>query len=199
MLWVGLTGSLGTGKSTVSSILRQMGYAVVDADSIAHQALGRGEKAYDRVVQYFGPEILNSDQSIDRKKLAQKVFSDSENLKLLESIVHPEVKARVNFEKQRFIQAHLKLAFYDVPLLFEKKMQSDFDKVVVVSCTPELQYKRLRERNQWSEQEISSRLQAQLPLAEKELTAHFVICNNDSLETLQKEVRKMVQFLKTLV
>jgi dephospho-CoA kinase len=195
MLWVGLTGSIGTGKSTVALILKSLGYQVVDADFFAHQVLSRGEKAYELVLQNFGPEILQQDQSIDRKKLAQVVFQNADKLQLLESIVHPEVKNRVEMQKQIFKNANEQIVFYDVPLLFEKNMQGDFDKVVVVACATELQQQRLRTRNNWTDAEINSRLKAQLPIEIKIKSADFIIDNNGSLLDLENNVKSIIGLL----
>jgi dephospho-CoA kinase len=196
MLWVGLTGSVGTGKSTVAEILRREGYTVFDADNIAHQVLSLGEKAYTCIVQNFGLEILKPDQSIDRKKLAQKVFNDSQKLLLLESFIHPEVKNRVAEEKQKLRDQNTAIAFYDVPLLFEKQMQADFDYIIVVSCDVKLQRQRLQNRSQWTDKEIDSRLKAQLPIAQKCQGADFVILNNGTIEFLKSEVKKLIIELK---
>jgi dephospho-CoA kinase len=195
MLWIGLTGSLGTGKSTVAAILKKLGWQVVDADFIAHQVLSRGESAYQQVVLNFGREILNPDQSLDRKKIAQLVFSDPDKLRLLESIVHPAVKLQVQCLKENFIKAQAEMAFYDVPLLFEKNMQKDFNKIVVVTCDEKLQRERLRTRNKWSEAEIDLRLKAQLPMQEKIKAADYLIKNNGSLIELEDEVKRVLSAL----
>lgn len=195
MLWVGLTGSLGTGKSTVTSILQRLGYQVVDADLIAHQVLRPGEKSYQQVVHAFGPEILDPDKSIDRKKLAQLVFGKPEKLRILESIVHPEIKFRVKQEKEALAKAHHKIAFYDVPLLFEKNMKNDFDKILVVATNEKLQRERLRARNNWTDVEIDLRLKSQIPIQEKINLADYLITNDSGLNELEENVRRILASL----
>jgi dephospho-CoA kinase len=195
MLWVGLTGGLGTGKSTVASLLRRLGWQVVDADSIAHQVLSRGKIAYNKVVQHFGPKILKPDLSIDRKKLGMLVFSQPEKLQLLELIIHPEVKLLVQKEKESFIKRGDALAFYDVPLLFEKKMYKDFDKIIVVTCDENTQRQRLHQRNNWTDLEIDLRLKSQLPIQDKIKYADYVIENNGDQLHLELEIKQLVNKL----
>lgn len=192
MLWIGLTGGLGTGKSTIAKIINQYGIPVIDADLIAHQALQFGQKSYFQVLQYFGPEILNEDKTVNRKKIAEIVFNNKEKLQKLESIIHPEVKNRVSLLRNKFEAENHKVAFYDVPLLFEKNMQSDFDRIVVISANLENQKQRLKLRNQWTEEEINSRLNSQLSMEEKTKGADFVIDNNGSLDDLHQSVKKML-------
>src|SRR4051794_13154392 len=122
MLWVGLTGSIGSGKSTAAKILREMGYSVLDADQAARQALSPGMPAEAEVLKLFGTS--------ERRALGKIVFSDPAKLLQLEQLIHPYVKKEVLKERQQLEQQGAEVAFYDVPLLFEKQMEKDFDLIL---------------------------------------------------------------------
>ena len=192
MRWIGLTGSLGTGKSTVTQMLRGLGWIVLDADQLAHEALGPQADTFQRVLQDFGQDLVGVDGHIDRKKLSQLVFGKPDQLEKLEKIIHPYVRARVASERQRLTSAGTIALFYDVPLLFEKNMQKDFDEVWVVSCSAEIQRRRLREGRGWSDEEIDRRLKHQLPLDQKVKMADVVIDNNGDKEKLLKVVESLL-------
>ena len=193
--WIGLTGGIASGKSTVTKILREQGLPVIDADVLAHQAVGPGSPALQQIVEKFGADILQTDQSLDRKKLAERVFGNSADLRALEAIVHPEVRRLMTEAKQRLEQAGEVLAFYDVPLLSEKNMQSEFDSVVVVTCTPEQQVARLMSRDGLSAAQAEQRLRSQKPLASKAAVADYVLVNSDSEARLRSKVESLVQNL----
>lgn len=194
--WIGLTGGLASGKSTVSGILKQKNIPVVDADEIAHQVLRPDGEAYAEVVRVFGPGFVNSDGDIDRRKLGQHIFADSSRREKLESIIHPLVQQKVLQFKLQCEKRGDVFAIYDVPLLFEKNLQSQFDGVLLVSCSEALQIQRMRQRNQWSDQEIHDRLKAQIPLAQKEKKSTWVLQNNSSLEDLKMSVFDWIEKLK---
>lgn len=198
MLWIGITGSIGTGKSTFSELLRKKGFFVLDADVLAKKNLEKTSPAYVKIVAEFGDKILDSHSNIDRAALAQIVFSDREKLEKLESITHPEIRIAVEKEKDEHKKNNQKYLFYDVPLLFEKNMDKSFDLVVMVTCTPENQIKRIKARNNWPDEEIRKRLAAQLPLSIKESRAHILINNNSDKAQLQIEVDKFIVWLETL-
>ncbi len=198
VLWIGITGSIGTGKSTFSELLRKKGFFVLDADVLAKKNLEKTSPAYVKIVAEFGDKILDSHSNIDRAALAQIVFSDREKLEKLESITHPEIRIAVEKEKDEHKKNNQKYLFYDVPLLFEKNMDKSFDLVVMVTCTPENQIKRIKARNNWPDEEIRKRLAAQLPLSIKESRAHILINNNSDKAQLQIEVDKFIVWLETL-
>ena len=195
LLWVGLTGGMGCGKSSLASILRTLGEVVIDADQLVHQALDPVAPCFTRIVELFGSEIVSENGLIDRKKLSERVFSDSDLLQKLEQVLHPEVRRQVQEKKEQLIHSGVKRAFYDVPLLFEKKMEDQFDKIIVISCSEEAQYRRLKDRNGWTEEEIRKRLSFQWPLQEKEKKADLVLDNEGSLQDLEQKVKDL---LKTL-
>jgi dephospho-CoA kinase len=184
MIWIGLTGGIGTGKSTASDYLKKKGYPVADADVEAYQAVTKGTQGLDEVIQTFGGQYLFPDGSLDRLKMGQLIFKDEESRLKLEKIIHPLVQKSVLNFKNESEKNGAPIAFYDVPLLFEKKLESNFDFTILISCSNELQKERVRRRNHFSESEIDSRLNSQMFLIEKEKKADFVIQNNGSLEEL---------------
>lgn len=193
MKWIGLSGGLGTGKSTVTQLLRGLGWTVLDADQLAHEALMPHAETYKQVLQDFGQDLVGSDGNIDRKKLSLLVFGKPDQLEKLEKIVHPYVRARVKQEREKLsLNSDIKAVFYDVPLLFEKNMQKDFDEVWVVACTPEIQRRRLREGRGWSDEEINRRLQHQLPINQKVKMADVVIDNNGDKAELLKNLEAKI-------
>lgn len=192
MKWIGLTGGIACGKSSVARLIQGLGIPLVDADQIVHDLLGPGGLGYALVIAQFGPQILNSDRTINRKKLASIVFQSKGDLEKLENILHPLVRSRVEELRADFVKKGERVAFYDVPLLFEKNLAGEFDYVVVVSTTPELQRTRLKERDQLTDSEIEARLKNQMPLVEKEKKADFVIMNTRTIEELKSQLQKLL-------
>lgn len=192
MKWIGLTGGLGSGKSTVAEILRRRSLVVIDADEMAKLAVGLGSPALEQIKSRFGPDILKSDGSLNRAKLAEVVFSDAEKLALLEAIIHPEVRRLTSRERSRVAAGGAAFAFYDVPLLFEKQMQDQFDAVVVVSASEEAQLSRAMKRDGVSRAKVFARMGSQLPLAEKVKLATYVLHNDGSLNDLERQVDELI-------
>lgn len=198
MIWIGLTGGLASGKSTVSNLLKAQGLVVIDADEIAHQALQPGEEPYKKVVSHFGTGILFEDGSLNRKALAALVFNQDDQLRVLEAAVHPFVQARVLQLKEQARRSGQWMAVYDVPLLFEKNLQDQFDRVVTVATDEETQIARVQKRNQFTREEALARLRHQLPMAEKVAKSDDVIWNKGTLEELETQTRAWLQKLKGL-
>ncbi|MBL7545187.1 MAG: dephospho-CoA kinase [Bdellovibrionaceae bacterium] len=199
MLWIGITGSMGTGKTTFAELLRKQKQMVLDADELAKAVLAPDGSGFSRAVAEFGSVILNPAGHIDRAALANVVFSDKVKLEKLEAIIHPEIRITVEKIKTEQRDLNRKFLFYDVPLLFEKKMEKTFDLVVMVTCRIETQIKRIKQRNsQWSDEDIRNRLAAQLPLEEKESKAHVVINNDGDKNQLQQETEKFLSWLETI-
>lgn len=196
MKWIGITGGIATGKSTVTKRLRTLGYEVLDADAISHQVTAPGGLALPQIFTVFGESVRSPDGSLDRKALGAHVFGRDEQRKKLEAIIHPFVREQVAQEKARLQKEGKKVAFYDVPLLFEQQLENNFDAVIVVSTTEELQLKRLMERNSLNESEAKARLRSQMPVSEKEKKTKYVIQNSKDLGFLDSEVDRVLQELK---
>ncbi len=195
MKWVGLTGGLGTGKSTVGRFLLQQGIPVLDADLVARQVLEPGGPAFQPVLQEFGQDIVTTGGVIDRQRLARKVFGQPDQLQKLETIIHPFVQEEIKRQKQWLQDQGTLWAVYDVPLLFEKNLQQQFDFIVVVSTNERQQIERIKARNPWTDEEIRKRLQAQIPLKDKEQRADYVLRNDADQLALEKQVATLVQML----
>ena len=198
MKWIGLTGGIATGKSSVSRLLQTAQSPVIDADQLARVVVAPGTIGLQSIEREFGKSVLLPDLSLDRKALGQITFSNPEARKKLENILHPLIQARTKVLREELEKAGHKFAIYDIPLLFETNAQSQFDAVAVVSCRPEQQRERLRSRNNLTEQEINDRLAAQLPLRDKVSKADFVIDNSGDISHLQSEVDRFLTWLRTL-
>ncbi|MBC7339910.1 MAG: dephospho-CoA kinase [Firmicutes bacterium] len=195
MLVVGLTGGIGCGKSTVASLLRELGARVVDADQVAREVLAPGSPVLGKVVERFGPRILRADGSLDRKRLADIVFGDPQALADLNAITHPPI---VEMIRQRIEEARnegVQVLVVDAPLLLEAGMEGMVDEVWVVTCTREQQIERLCRRTGLSPREAEARMRAQMPLEEKVRRADRVIPNEGSLAQLRAEVERHWQDL----
>ncbi len=198
MKWIGLTGGIASGKSTVSQRLRELDFQLVDADQIAKAVVQKDSPGLKSVIEKFGPEYIDSDGHLDRRKLAQAVFGDNFRQLELEGILHPLIRAEAQRQRDVLESRGHTLAVYDIPLLVESQAQKQFDKVVVVSCTFQQQVERLRLRNQWTDEEIHSRLKAQIPLVEKEKYADFIVHNDQDRSHLENEITRLVAWLRAL-
>jgi dephospho-CoA kinase len=185
-LWIGLTGNIACGKSTVARMLAEMGAYVIDADAIAHEVIRKGTPAHEAILRRFGPGILRADGEIDRRRLGEIVFRDPAALRDLEAIVHPAVLAEI---QQRV------LACPDAPaIVIEaiKLIESGFaracDSLWVVTCPEPEQVRRLMEDRGLTEEEARMRIRAQPPQEEKVRQADVVIDNSGDLEATRRQV-----------
>lgn len=195
---IGLTGGIATGKSTVTRILRDHGQAIVDSDLIARQVVVPAQPAYNRIVEYFGQEILLANGELDRGKLGQRIFSNPSERAALEAITHPAIFAEIDEQVKATHAQGYRHVFLDVPLLIETAMHKQVDKVVLVYVRPELQLQRLVSRDQLSKEEAVKRINAQMSIEEKRDYADFIIDNNGSLEALENQVRQLLKQLGEL-
>ena len=196
MLRLGLTGGIASGKSAVAAMLREMGFAVLDADSLAHRLIEPGLPAYDEVLQEFGPGVVAPDGRVDRPKLSAIVFADRARLDRLNAIVHPRV-AEVVFRKFEEWQrgGTRDAAFVEAALLIESGIHKKLDGLVVAWCAPEQQLERLLARG-LSEAEARCRIAAQLPVKEKLRLATEKIDCSGSLEETRRQVEALATKLR---
>ena len=188
MLRLGLTGGIASGKSAVAVMLRDLGFPVLDADSLAHKLIEPGQPAYDEVVREFGPAITDAQGRVDRAKLAAVVFADRAKLDRLNAIVHPRV-AEVVFRQfdEWARQGTRDAAFVEAALLVESGIHKHLDGLVVAWCRPEQQFARLAARG-LSEAEARRRMAAQMPVEEKLRLATEKIDCSGSLEQTRQQV-----------
>jgi dephospho-CoA kinase len=186
MLLVGLTGGIGSGKSTVADLLRKRGAVVLDADDFARAAVVAGSPGLRKVADRFGPEVLGPDGELDRRKLASIVFADPGALSDLEAIVHPEVRRMFADGIQENLDGQRVVVLVN-PLLIEMGTHRDCDIVVVVSASIDTQIARSVARGM-DESDVRARIAAQLPLAERAQAADVLIDNEGTLDELEQEV-----------
>lgn len=188
---LGITGGIATGKSTVVSVFKRLGFPVVDADVIAREIVEIGMPALGEVVSLFGSEILNSDGSLDRKKLGKIIFSDEEKRKKLNSTLSPFLKERILAEITDK-KSKAPLVIVDIPLLYEGGYEKFVDKVAVVYIPKTMQLTRLMKRDNLTEKEAQQRITSQLPIEKKRQKADILFDNQNSIEETEKLVEKWV-------
>ena len=192
MLVIGVTGGLGTGKSTVARMFRKLGAVALDADAIAHQVMEPKRPAWRRIVEAFGPGILNGDLTVNRKRLAAIVFDDEDRRRRLERIIHPRVLRELKDRVRRAARSRrVPAVVLDVPLLLEAGAQHLVDALVVVTARPGVQRRRLRVRHGWSNAEIGARVAAQWKLSAKVALADYVVDNSDGVGTTRTQVKRI--------
>lgn len=186
MLKVGLTGGIGSGKSTVTGRLEELGAVVVDADRIAREVVEPGRPALERIRATFGAEVIAADGTLDRPALGRIVFADAAAREKLEAIVHPAVRERT----ARLVAAAPPdaVVVHDVPLLVEKRMEKDYDLVVVVVASEQTRLKRLVESRGMTAQDASARIRAQARDAERAAVADVTLPNDTDVESLLTRV-----------
>jgi dephospho-CoA kinase len=191
MLRLGLTGGIASGKSAVAAMLREMGFAVLDADSLAHKLIEPGQPAYDDVVQEFGEAVIATGGRVDRAKLSAIVFNDRAKLDRLNGIVHPRVAEVIFSQFEAWRRAGVRDAvFVEAALLVESGIHKNLDGLVVAWCEPQQQLERLVTRG-LSEAEARRRIAAQLPVEEKLLLATEKIDCSGSLEATRLQVEAL--------
>ncbi len=184
---IALTGGIGSGKSTTASLLKLYGYAIIDADTIAHKAL---EQSTEEVIEIFS-DIILTEGKIDRKKLANIVFKNKALRNKLENLLHPRIKEYI-LEQSHLLDGKNIPYFIDIPLFFETK-HYDIEETLLIFVEQSTQIERIKKRNALSDEAILERINAQIPLHQKKKLAKYVINNNGDLKNLQKEIEKYLQ------
>ena len=191
MLRLGLTGGIASGKSAVAAMLRELGFSVLDADSLAHQLIEPGQAAYEEVLHEFGPAITDGQGRVDRAKLAALVFADRAKLDRLNAIVHPRVAEAVFRQFEEWQRNGTRdAAFVEAALLIESGIHKHLDGLVVAWCRPEQQLERLAARG-LNEAEARRRIGAQMPVEEKLRLATEKIDCSGSLEQTRQQVEAL--------
>jgi len=194
-LYIGITGGIGSGKSAVSSFIKSMGYPLIDADIIARRILDRGTKAYADTVTVFGVEILRANGDVNRERLGEIIFNDSNQRQKLNDILHPAIYDEMERQYIEFSKAY-SLVFADIPLLIENNRMDRFDEVWVVYAPEALRVARIMERDSVEENYARVKIAAQMSLDEKKKFATRVFYNDSSLEVLKEQVEEAVGKLR---
>ena len=191
---IAVTGTIASGKTTVSILLRRMGYRVFDCDGYSRMVYRKTDPCYEQIVEAFGPEILDEFGEIDRKKLASVIFSDEEKRQTLNNITHPAIVAGM----ERFFANHTdeSLVFAEVPLLFEAHLESHFDAILVVACEREKAVTRMMEDRGYTREEAEARYESQMHPDRQIEQATIVIMNDGTIKDLYERVIEAVTALE---
>ena len=188
---IGLTGGIGSGKSAAANFFQNEGISVIDADQLARKVIEKDTPGYSKVVDSFGANILDNNDSIDRAKLREAVFHDSEKRKILESITHPLVRELM---VQKISSSTSPYSIIMVPLIFETNSAKNYDRVLVIDCDVEMQLERAMARDENSADLIKKIIDSQCSRSERLSIANDVIPNNHSIEDLKKRSLAMHNF-----
>jgi dephospho-CoA kinase len=188
---IGLTGGIATGKSTAAKLLTEHGAILIDLDGIAREVVEPGQPSLSAIAERFGPAILQDDGKLDRKKLGTIVFADPAERKALEAIIHPAIRA-VMKERMAYYASDSpdKLVVVDVPLLYESKLESYFEQIMVVYVPRETQLQRLITRDKLTVEEARKRLEAQMDIEDKKERADVLIDNSGSLSDTEEQIER---------
>ena len=200
---IGLTGGIGTGKSTVSQILKDRGFTVIDLDVISHEVI-EFSSVVEKIVQNFGREVLDEDEAgnctISREKLGKIIFSDKKKRLALNSIMHPEI---LKVMHKKILECELgknkkknKIIFVEIQLLFEVQWEKEFDYILLVSAEKSTQVQRILDRDRRNEEEALNIINSQMSLDEKRGKSDFVIENDGNIDDLNREVDKFLKILE---
>ena len=196
MFIIGLTGGIASGKTSISSMLEEMGFPIVDADAIARRVVEKGMPALERIKKEFGEEVLNSDGTLDRKALGQLVFSSSKKLELLNSITHPAIIEEINRNINTLSDKGEKLCVLDAPLLIESGINGMAHKVLLVYVDDRTQLSRLMNRDNISEELALKKISSQMGFEEKRKYADYVIDNSRSLDYTKAQMEKIIATIR---
>ena len=207
MLWVAVTGGIACGKSAFASVLRRKGYVTIDTDQIAREKTGPGSPLLENLILKLGESILDEKGQLARARLFNRLFMEAEFKEKLESLMHPIICKEMKNYKEKFLKQGKDFAFCEVPLLYEKGLERDFDSVLVLSSPLHLQRERLEARlkKAWLNLNISAREQRNkidsilsqgIPLKVKKTKANYVIENEGTLSDLEEKVDFLLKELK---
>ncbi|MFT8470870.1 MAG: dephospho-CoA kinase [Oenococcus sp.] len=189
---IGLTGGIGSGKTTVAKIFAELGYTIIDADQVAHEVVMPGRFELEEIKNAFGISVMKG-ASLDRKKLGQMVFADPRALKKLNAILQPSIKQLMQM-RMEFLEneGRVHTLIVDIPLLYERHWERDLDAVIVVDADKKTRIDRIMQRDHLSQQDAVNRIAAQMPLAQKAAMADFVIENTGDKDALKQCVLQFI-------
>ncbi len=196
---IGLTGGISTGKSTVSSILDEKGFKIIDADKIARNVVEKGKDAYFKIIEYFGKDILSTDGDIDRKALGNIIFNDKYLRESLNSITHPYIFKEIKNQIENMAKNN-SIIFLDVPLLFEqyrlwREYSIEFNEIWLVYCDKNTQINRLMKRDDISKEEAEKKINSQMSLDKKKTMSSKTIDNSKDLGYLKKQIEELLKVI----
>jgi dephospho-CoA kinase len=195
-LIVGLTGGIGSGKSTVAAIFKELGIKVVDADQVAREVVEPGTEALSRIAEHFGKDILNDDGTLNRAELRNRIFGNTTEKTWLENLLHPIIRQEM---LKHLDSANSPYKILEAPLLFENGIQKLCVKSILVDVPVEMQIQRSSTRDSSSEESIQKIIDAQMPRTEKQALADYIIDNSGDEEALKLQVMRLDQILRLLV
>lgn len=198
MLKVGLTGSIGCGKSSLSNILKKYDIPIIDADIKGREIYENKELLRD-IEKNFGSSVINKDGTLNRKNLGKIVFNDDYKLEKLNSLTHPVIQNMIKDDLNKYEKFGKKIAVVDAALLIEAGFMNMLDTLVVVTCSEEVQLQRVVLRDNCSEEDAMGRIKSQMPQDEKVKYAEFVVDNSGTIEHLEKEAKKLIKSLEAKI
>lgn len=189
---IGMTGGIGSGKNQVADIFNQLGFYTIDSDISSRKVMEKGEAAYEKIVSFFGSDILDENDNILRKKLGDIVFNDKAKLKTLENIVHPAIYEYERKERSKIYGKDNKaVVITHAALIIESGSIDKYDALIVISCPDELQVERVMQRDNFSEEKARNIVAHQMPNEERLKYADFIIDNSSTLDDLYNEVKRV--------
>lgn len=192
MWWIGITGPLGSGKSTVCKFIEEERFPVVQADVIARHVVSQGSHALDQLFHEFGDKIISKSGELDRKALAEIIFVDRNAKKITESIIHPKIQTFVQDWRRKHEAKGVQFGFYEIPLLFEKNLQSGFDKIICVYSSEKVIRKRVKKRDHLLDVQIEARLKSQMDVKTKIEKSDYLIENDGTQDELKKKTLEVL-------
>ena len=188
MLKIGLTGGIGSGKTTASQHFSALGVPVIDTDQLARELLRKGETVFDELCRHFGTEILDTNGELDRATLRQRVFSDPASLGILEALLHPKIRSAIQQQISHIDSPYVIIA---IPLLVEKAWQAEVDRILVVDCEEQMQLERASQRDNGDMATIRKIMMHQASREQRLAVAHDIIHNDGDLNSLHEQVCKL--------
>ncbi len=189
---IGLTGNIASGKSTVASILKNLGASIIDADQIARDVVDRGKPALQKIADHFGSEVIKSDGTLNREVLGSIIFNDEDKREVLNSIIHPEIFGEISTLIDKYRSEGKEIVIIEAALIVEReKLKQMIDKLIVVNTSEKTQMERLASRNDYTSEQARARINSQMPAEQKIKYADYIINNDSDLEHLSHQTKEI--------